>query len=454
MKRVSALLAALVLTGASGGAAIAAEEGRGLDWRPCEVDGPVTCATITVPVDWNRPSAGTIEVEVARTRATGRKQGTLVYLPGGPGDSGVNRLLGGNVVPAEVSERFDVVSYDPRGTNRSNPVVCDADLVGTLPETVPDAGATLASVQHHARELGDSCRAHTGPLVDHVDNVSVARDVEALRAALGERRITLYGRSYGTLAGQVYAENFPHRVRGLVLDSVFDHGLSIRELLASQARAGEDAFAEFATWCAVDPSCGFDAAAAYTSLWDAAVRGELPGGAAALNQRVLGLLYGPDRPALAALLRDTGPRTAGAGTAPFPIAAFCTDHDVRISSEREWSSLWRQQAAQAPTLRTHFAFSAVSLCAAWPADTPNPQHRTRLDDDVPPVLIMNSAHDPATPLEWARGVHDQVGGTLLTYDGWGHGVVNRTDCTRAAFTDYVLTGTSPSPGAHCPAAAP
>jgi pimeloyl-ACP methyl ester carboxylesterase len=454
MRRVSALIAALVLAGASGGTAIAAEGVRGLDWRPCEPDGAVACATITVPVDWNRPSAGTIEVAVARTTATGTRQGTLVYLPGGPGDSGVDRLLRGNVVPAEVSERFDVVSYDPRGTNRSNPIVCDADLVGTLPGTIPDAGATFAAVQEYARDLGESCREHTGPLVDHVDNVSVARDVDALRAALGERRITLYGRSYGTLAGQMYAENFPHRVRGMVLDSVFDHGLTTRGLLTSQARAGEDAFAEFATWCAAEPSCGFDARAAYTSLWDRAVRGELPGGAAALNQRVLSTLYGPDRQALADLLRDTGSRTAEAGTAPFPIAAFCTDHNVRISSEREWSSLWRGQAAAAPTLRTHFAFSAVSLCAAWPADTPNPQHRTRVDDDVPPILIMNSAHDPATPLEWARSVRDQVGGTLLTYDGWGHGVVNRTDCTRAAFTGYVLTGTSPRPGAHCPAASP
>lgn len=441
MRLVVVLLAAVLL--GSGGVAVAAPA-RGLDWTPCG-DG-VECADLTVPIDWNRRAAGTIDVAVARTRATGPRIGTLVYLPGGPGDSGVQRLLDGNVVPPAVAERFDVVSYDPRGTNRSHPVTCDAALLAALPNTVPDAGARLADVREYARDLGRSCREHTGPLLDHVDNVSVARDIDALRAALGERQVTLYGRSYGTLAGQMYAENFPRRVRGLVLDSVFDHSLDVASLLDSQARSAEDSFTEFARWCE-SSSCGVDPAAAYRKLWDQAVRGE---SAAQLNQELVGYLYEPDWAGLAKRLRsDVSTQST---TAPFPIAAFCTDHRVRIPSESAWRSLWRRQAVAAPTLRTTFAWSVVSLCSAWPAKVPNPQHWTSVDRHMPPVLVMNARHDPATGYEWALNVHRQVGGALLTYDGWGHGVMDRTDCTRATFVRYVVDRTTPPPGAHCAAA--
>lgn len=455
MKRGSVLLAAVLLAGVATGTATA-DPRRGLDWKACEPSSSVECATMTVPIDWARPSTGTIDVAVARIKATGKREGTLVFMPGGPGGSGVNRLLDGDVVPPAVAERFDVVSYDPRGTNRSHPIECDADLVSNLPNVIPEAGARLADIQDYAREVGDSCREHTGPLLDHVDNVSVAHDIDALRAALGERQVTLYGRSYGTLAGQMYAENFPHRVRGMVLDSVFDHGLTQSAFVTTQAAAGEDAFAEFANWCADDASCalhGQDAGQVYRDLYDKAVRGELSMPAVTLNQMTLNLLYGPDWAGLAERLKGlTGNAARPAEeTAPFPIAAFCTDHEIRISSEREWLSLWHKQNAAAPTLRTHFAWAVVSLCSAWPADTPNPQHRTDADD-APPILVMNSLHDPATGYSWAKDVHRQLDDSvLLTYDGWGHGVMDRTDCTRAVFTKYVLARQTPRPGKHCAA---
>lgn len=460
MKRSSVLLTALLLTGFATTTATAATAETTVDWQPCNETTTVECATITVPIDYAHPATGTIDVAIARTKATGKKQGTLVFMPGGPGDSGVNRLLGGNVVPAAVAERYDVVSYDPRGTNRSHPVLCDANLLGNLPNFVPDTGAQLADIQNYARDLGASCRENTGPLIDHIDNVSVARDIDSIRASLGERTITLYGRSYGTLAGQMYAETFPHRVRGLVLDSVFDHSLPVSTFFAQQAATTEDSFTEFAKWCAANTTCvlnGQDVGQVYDDLWTKALDGELSLTPITLSQNVTSYLYGPDWPGLATRLRELSGNAPtaqkAAATAQFPIAAFCGDNRIQVSSQNMWLSLWRQQNAAAPTLHAHFSWLVLSLCSAWPADTPNPQHRTDIDDDVSPVLIMNAVHDPATSYEWAKSVHRQIDrSVLLTYDGWGHGVTPRTDCTQAVFTNYVVNGRTPRPGTHCAAA--
>lgn len=462
--RTTTLLAAVAVGATLAGATTAIAE-PGLDWRDCPDNAAVDCATVTVPVDWSNPGTGTIEVAVAR-RSVENPIGTLFYLPGGPGDSGVDRLLAGDPLPAEIAGRFDVVSFDPRGVRRSNPVVCDAELVANIPDANPDGGATLAELQDHARALGDSCREHTGALVDHVDSVSVARDVDAIRAALGERRLSLYGRSYGTLAGQMYAERYPHRVRALVLDSVFDHSLSPARFLETEARTGEDSFREFAAWCAETRECalhGQDVAAVYDTLYAKAVAGTLtePGDPTRLIppmqlvSQTLNFFYGPRWAEAATYLKALADGTPAPATqaaeevAPFTLGAFCADHRMPIRSEREWLSLWKRQGRAAPTLRTHFAWLPVSMCSAWPAETNNPQHRP--DVEVP-VLVLNAAHDPATGIEWARNVTRQLDrGRLLTYEGWGHGVLDRTDCTRAVGARYLIDLRLPPRGATCPA---
>jgi pimeloyl-ACP methyl ester carboxylesterase len=461
MRRGSVLLAALLLTGFVTTATIStASAPPEIAWTPCEEGSTVTCASVTVPIDYAHPKTGTIDVVFARSKATGRKHGTLVYLAGGPGDSGIDALLRGNVVPPRVAERFDIVSLDPRGTNRSHPIVCDKDLVQSLPNVVPEAGGRLADVQEYARDLGNSCREHTGPLVDHVDSISVARDVDAIRAALGEQRITVFGHSWGTLAGQMYAEKFPYRLQGMVLDSVFDHSLSPTPFITQSASFSEDAFAEFTKWCAANTTCvlhGQDPGQVYGDLWARSVNGALPLPPIVLARNVTSRLYGPNWPGLAEYLKNlsgTAAKVSAAETAPFPLAAFCTDNRVRIDTQQDWEAMWRKQSSAAPTLRAHFGFAVLSLCSGWPGATPNPQHATRLDRTAPPVLIMNSRHDPATGYAWARSVNRQLDrSVLLTYDGWGHGAIDRTDCTKAVFTEYVLSGTLPLPGAHCEAAA-
>lgn len=466
-----ALAAVLIAGSGVAGAGTAAAE-PALDWRPCQENTEVECAELTVPIDWARPSKGTIEVAVARKRASepDARIGTLVYLPGGPGGSGVSALVGTGVLTPEIAERFDVVSFDPRGTNRSHPVLCSADLVAAAPEVVPDAGARLAEVTAYSRRLGRDCREHTGPLIDHVDTVSVARDMDALRAALGERELSLYGISYGTLTGQMYAEKFPRRVRAMVLDSVFDHNLSTRRFLASEARAAEDSFGEFIAWCEREPSCalhGRDVGAVFGGLYEKSVRGELhvPGDPATplapmdLITAAVGRLYGPHWAALAELLaalaeQDSPTAQSSPELTEFPLAMFCADHRFEFSSQREWATAWRAMNSAAPTIRGHFAWPLVSTCAGWPARTGNPQHRTDIDGG-PPVLLMNSRYDPATPYEWATGVARQIeNSVLLTYDGWGHRVYDRSGCTLDAFHRYLIEGRTPARGTHCAAVPP
>lgn len=471
MKRGVAVVAIAAVVG-SGLAGTAAAEVGGLRWAPCAENAEVECAELTVPIDWARPGRGTVEVAVARRKATrpDERIGTLVYLPGGPGGSGVSALTAGRVLTDEVARRFDVVSLDPRGTNRSHAVVCPAELVNELPELVPESGATLAGVRAYSRRLGDACRERTGPLIDHVDSASVARDLDALRAAMGERKLTLYGISYGTLAGQMYAERYPGRVRALLLDSVFDHSLSTRRFLGTEARAAEDSFGEFAAWCDRTPSCGLhgeDVGAVYGALYERALRGglhfpgspEIPLGPLDLIEQTIGRLYGPAWAALAAFLQELRSQqaltaSAGSDVVEFPLAAFCGDHDFRFSSQRDWTKAWQVMNRAAPTVRGHFAWPIVSLCEQWPARTGNPQHRTDADG-APPVLLMNSRHDPATPHAWATSVARQLDDSvLLTYEGWGHRTYDRSPCTLDAFHRYLIDRATPRPGASCPAVEP
>ena len=447
-----------------------------LSWQPCLPDAPAECASLPVPIDWSHPAAGRIDVAVARRKATdaSRRIGTLVILPGGPGNSGVDNLITGNPLPPDVAARFDVVSFDPRGTNRSHPVVCDADLARSLPNVIVDTGATLAEVRDYGKRLSDSCRARTGPLIDHLDSVSTARDIDALRVAIGADKISLTGQSYGTLTGQMYAETFPAHVRALLLDSVFDHSLDVGRFAQTSAATAEDSFDEFAKWCAADGGCalhGRDAGAVFDDLYAEAVAGHLrlPGDPTApvsptdLIVQATMALYEPSWSELAGLLEALTDQAPNATAKPAVRSAvdvstvlplLCADHRVDISGEREWRALWQRQNRAAPHLRLNPTWPEMAICSGWTAKTANPQHDLHIRVGSP-ILLMNSLHDPATGYAWATNVTRQIGRTavLLTYDGWGHAIGARTDCTRQAAKQYLLDLTVPAPNTHCPAVA-
>ncbi|MEU0503569.1 alpha/beta hydrolase [Nocardia sp. NPDC005998] len=470
-----AALAAALIPAALVGCTSASSRTSSLDWRPCQENAEFACATVTVPIDWGSADGATIDIAVVRDKADdpGRKLGTLVSLPGGPGGSGVDDILKGGKFSPELRARFDIISLDPRGVKRSHPLRCDAGLVGHRPNMVPDLGGRIDEVRSYARDLAASCREHTGPLVDHLDAVSVARDVEALRVALGVDQLSLYGRSYGTMAAQAYAELFPRRLRASLLDSVDDHSLDGRGFFASSARAGQDTFEEYAAWCERDVTCalhGTDVHRVYGELFARAGRGELRDLAKPervldpmdLSTKVTQRLFSPDWAGLTADLQaltaqppaspqPAAPQRSGEPT-PAPETIVCTDWKFDIADQDDWTQQWHEQNSNAPTLRAHFAWAAGALCSGWPTPPQNLPHRPRTEG-TPPILILNGRHDPATPLEWATRVAAQTPDTtLLTYDGWGHGIYSRTPCTTSAADRYLIDLTVPAPSTHCPAA--
>lgn len=439
-------------------------------WQPCPDNPSTTCTTVAVPVDWARPGGERLDMAVARRAAAGTAVGTLVYLPAGPGSSGVDAVTDDRIFralfPPAVAEHFDVVSFDPRGVRRSQPVRCDSALVAELDRPTPRNQREFADLLAVQAEVGADCRRRTGPVFDHLDSTNAARDVDALRGALGERSLNLYGLSYGTVIGQMYAERFPHRVRTMVLDSVFDHSVDSDRFAVTGARAAQESFDQFVSWCDREPTCelhGTDVRTRVADLFAMAERGQLtdPDDAArtidptALTGRLVSPLTQPNLPAVAREIARLGgsARTtaADAPTVPLPIYIQCADNRNSKASFAHAEALRLATRTVAPDVRES-AFDIADLCINPPVPATNPQRPLNVRG-APPILLLNSRYDPSTPHQGARHVADQLpGSVLVTYDGMGHGVATRTPCAADLVHRYLTERRLPPPDTHCPPA--
>ncbi|AGL19705.1 alpha/beta hydrolase [Actinoplanes sp. N902-109] len=474
---LAAFLTVLVTVVATASPSSASRAGATLVWKPCPEDRTAQCATVRVPVDWDDPYGPATPVVAARRPATDRaaRIGTLFVNPGGPGGSGVDFALDADYFfDAAVRKRFDIVGFDPRGVGRSNPVMCSAALTAAGPSMLVASARAYAATVAYNRRLAADCARRTGPLFGHSDMLSVVRDMDAIRAALGEQRISYYGVSYGTLLGEQYAERYPQRVRALVLDSVMDHSGGTAGFLTAQTAAVEDSFDQFVAWCDRDTACalhGRDVRWVWRALLNRAQRGVLrdpfdP----SFRPAVLDLLevafssfYDPQWYSLAYYLKEAltpvGSRRAGAPVAAeehnFP-AIFCDDWAMPVAG---WTGLHDRLTVLArnyPDMRVSpLGLTSVVSCLGAPLATDNPQHRLA-PARTGPVLLINSRHDPATPYAWARSVAAQLGpkATLVTYEGWGHAVYGRSTCVNSLVNRYLLTVAAPPSGASCPAVAP
>ncbi|MFI6642592.1 alpha/beta hydrolase [Streptomyces sp. NPDC050504] len=448
--------------------------GGDLRWAPCgdPAKPGAECASLSVPVDWADPDGPRLDLAVARRKATGpgARVGSMVFGPGGPGDSGVETVVrrAGRFSP-EVRRRFDVVSFDPRGVGRSNPVVCSDDLLAERPSPRLRSQADFEATLKYNERLRADCRARTGPVFEHLDTAQTVRDLDALRAALGEPKLTFHGSSYGTLIGAQYAETHPGRVRAMVLESVMDHSVATtRAFLRAEAASAQDSFREFVKWCGVAPDCalhGRDVRHVWQGLLARAGRGELadparPGVSLSssdlVNKVAFRKFYQADYALLAtaiAGMEASEPLSASpTTTAPLPSAVpvFCSDWHLPVRDYREYASLVATMGATAPDLPYLLPIQMVAACLGAP--TANPQHRLDVRG-APPILLSNALHDPATGHPWAVSVARQLGrgGVLLTYEGHGHGSVTSGPCMEGAVDGYLVRLAVPPRGTSCPA---
>jgi pimeloyl-ACP methyl ester carboxylesterase len=449
-------------------------------WQPCAEDQTAECGTVSVPVDWSQPRGARVDLALARRPATdpAARIGALVFNPGGPGISGRNvALFQPGTFSDALRRRFDIVGFDPRGAGLSNPVMCSSAVLAQEPSLVLTGQADFDGWLAYNQRLRADCRARTGPLYDHVDTLSVVRDLDVIRAALGESTLTFYGVSGGTLIAQQYAERYPHRVRAFAADSFLDHTLGTRSYLDSSAVATQDSFNEFAAWNDRTPSSplhGQDVRAVWRHVLDRTERGEIPHPEQpqrALRQEELiffaqSIFYGPDWPILALVLAawhagqsfplPAEPPPPAPEAIPYPIPAiFCGDYHLPIRDYAEYARHLRRTATIAPDiLYSPIAMYTTLACLGTPTPIPNPQQRLDVAPLPTPLLILNARHDPATAYPWAVHGAQQLGdnAVLLTYDGWGHGAYGRTPCTTDTVDIYLISRTPPAAGTHCPAA--
>ncbi|MGW4061454.1 alpha/beta hydrolase [Amycolatopsis sp. NPDC004747] len=460
------LASALLLTGATPAVAKGGWAPAPIAWSACpqDPDSPTPpdgeCGTLRVPVDWISPGGPSISLAVGRHRATdsAHRLGVLLADFGGPGSSSAELAVTPTFFSPEVRARFDIVGFDLRGTGRSEFVECpDA---GRPPGDEPAGPAEFAALRAYSEKAVSGCRAANLPVFDHANTEVNARDMDAVRRALGEARISFLGISYGTLLGQQYAELHGDRVRAMVLDSVIDHSAGVERFLGDRAAAADGAFRQFAAWCDRTATCalhGQDVFAAWRKAL--AVTEAIPQAQSELRDRVLKDLYHPDWADIGQVIADTAAGNPPV-TAQFSynydsirLAVVCQDFDLRIRSFAQYSALHAEELRRGPLMRgSTLGHGEAMACLGVPGLPANPPHRLSIPR-APRILVLNSLFDPATPYAWALAVHRQApeNTTLLTYEGSGHGVYERNTCTRSAGDRYLLTLAAPPHDISCPA---
>ncbi|MEV3872262.1 alpha/beta hydrolase [Streptomyces sp. NPDC049906] len=458
-----------------------------LDWRDCAPAG-FQCATLLAPLDYARPGAGEIKLAVARKEATGPggRLGSLLVNPGGPGGSAVGYLKAhaGEGYPDEVRARYDMVAVDPRGVAGSEPVRCldgarmDAHVqVDVTPDDQRERQALVTAL----REFGQGCQDRSARVLPHVSTVEAARDMDLLRAALGDRKLTYVGASYGTFLGATYAGLFPRRAGRLVLDGALDPSLPSQRVNEDQTAGFETAFAAFARDCTARSTCplghepqqagprlqGFFGQLDRTPLTTSDQDRDL--GESLATTAVIAAMYDEgawprlrtaltaamtehDGSALLALADAYYERApdGGYGNLMFANAAVnCLDLPAAFTSPDEVVEALPAFERASPVFGRGLAWSSLN-CAHWPVPATGAPHRIEARGAAP-ILIIGTTRDPATPYRWARSLADQLdSGTLLTYDGDGHTAYGRgSACIDRAVNRYLLTGTPPEAGKRC-----
>ncbi len=456
--------------------------GQKISWRDCR-DG-ARCGTLTVPLDYDHPEGTTIKLSVLKVPATSDDQriGSLVVNPGGPGGSGVNYAANAEAYfGSEVRAAFDIVGVDPRGVGESTPIDCldDSTLdayIASDPD--PDTTAEAQSAEQDLARFGQGCLDKSGDLTRHMSTVEAAKDMDVLRAALGQDKLAYFGASYGTFLGATYAGLFPERVGRMVLDGAIDPALDQVRTSLVQAHGFEVALRAYVQDCVDKGSCylgrtvdeGIGRIQEFLAQLD---RAPLPGDGKRVLTEGLGVLgiWAPlyDKKSWPALDVALGQAFNGQGATLLTFAdaytgrgpdgftdnstealyaVNCLDHDESIPLDQV-QRYERRFAKASPTFGRIFAFG-LTACGAWPVHTgKGPAAITAAG--AAPILVVGTTRDPATPLAWAQSLAAQLdSGVLLTRDGDGHtGYRAGNSCVDDTIEKYLVSGVVPDGDVTC-----
>ncbi|WP_345962764.1 alpha/beta hydrolase [Streptomyces sp. BRB040] len=465
--------------------------GQKLAWRDCGVPG-FQCATMKAPLDYAEPADGDVRLAVARKKATGpgKRLGSLLVNPGGPGGSAIGYLqqYAGIGYPAKVRAQYDMVAVDPRGVARSEPVECldgrEMDAYTQTDVTPDDAGETDELVDAY-KEFAEGCGADAPKLLRHVSTVEAARDMDVLRAVLGDEKLTYVGASYGTFLGATYAGLFPDRTGRLVLDGAMDPSLPARRLNLEQTAGFETAFQSFAKDCVRQPDCPLgdkdttpdQVGKNLKSFFDDLDAKPLPAGDAdgrklteslattgviaamydegawqQLRESLTSAIKEKDGAGLLILSDSYYEREADGGYSNLMFAnaaVNCLDLPAAFTSPDEVRAALPDFEKASPVFGEGLAWSSLN-CTYWPVKPTGEPHRIEAAGATP-IVVVGTTRDPATPYRWAEALSDQLSsGRLLTYEGDGHTAYGRgSSCIDAAINTYLLTGTAPKDGTRC-----
>jgi pimeloyl-ACP methyl ester carboxylesterase len=444
-----------------------------LDWQPC--DNGFSCTTFQVPIDYAHPSNGNFSLQVIIHPASGSttKLGDLFVNPGGPGGSGVDYAYNADTIVSKVIEdNYDIVGFDPRGVNLSQPVRC---LTDSQEDAYLDGGGSvanqsdLASAEKQAQNFANTCYQKIGANLGHYSTLESAKDMDILRALLHQPKLNYIGKSYGTYLGTLYAALFPQNTGRMVLDGAVDPNISIAAQNQVQAKSFDTALSSFLksnTQFTLTEIQGLLAKNRVTPMKTKSAR---PLTESLTITAIASALYDPASgwPELSAALTQALTKADGS-----KLLALADSYDQRLpnghfaSNQNDISQITScldfpdprtidqiqsdavKYAQIAPVFGPYLAYAGLA-CHYWAVPPVQPPVLTNLKSA--PLLVIGTTRDPATPYAWAQALNkDLVNSTLITLNGDGHTGANRgSACVDDAVNNYLMTGQPPATNLYC-----
>ncbi|HET7172956.1 MAG TPA: alpha/beta hydrolase [Nocardioidaceae bacterium] len=451
-------------------------------WKACGPRGD-QCATIWVPLDYHHPDGQSIIIATKRQPATdpAEREGSLFINPGGPGGSGIDYLSYVDF-GSSVTAHYDIVGFDPRGVGRSTPVECVSDRAldtYVASDPTPDTAAEIRRMQQLWTHFTRGCVQHTGPLLGHVSTIEAAKDMDILRAVVGDAKLNYFGASYGTYLGATYAALFPTKVRRMVLDGAIDPLESPHASEIGQAAGFQRALDAYLRYCIGQGSCplGSSVPAAEQRLnafFKQVDRHPLPTSSSRRLTEGLAWLgvivplysranWQYETLALSQALQGNGAillRLSDAYTSRNPDGTY-KDNSMQVQSavncldKPEHATLKQIEAGKGAFLKASPVFGPAAMwwpyaCSNWPKKPswPQPDYAA---PGAPPIVVIGTTRDPATPYEQAVRLSKELdSGVLLSRNGDGHTAYDSGNpCIDDAVNNYLVTGTPPKPGTMC-----